>query len=1476
MAQSIITQISPINQQDQLLNSTDSTLVTSITTNASFNVETDIIETFVYNINNILIQPINTSYTVQNTSVDNNEIKELFIDPVRDLESSTFTTGIYNVNYSFLRNKLDSSIFNQYYIKDISNDRTELRIDNTNLTNVEIQAAFDNFSIDLNTSPVFNGFYLNFGNNNLELATNIALDVIDGRNTILIKLYEPLPSSYGLKTQFWVVEKVSDPLAYQVEFINDQVVFDDRIFLKGPNFNIPVQDQVNNSTEYKTYNTLFTSSTGLQNQLSSLLTERRAELDTDYSDYDNFVFFSSAQQRLSNFYDKATLIESYNNDITILNSLPNTTQVSSSKVVIQNKIDTLITNFDGYDYYLYFDSSSAAWPKSNSTKPYTLYSTGSSQVLTWYNSQINSASLYDNENQNNLYNIFPQYIQEDSDNDQFHLFVDMAAQLFDEIWLYTQAIKNRQDGDNSLSGGISKDLVADALRSYGINIYQSSFTTSDLFTSYLGITSGGSLLPPTGSEVITNYVTSSAEMIPFDDAQKLIYKRLYHNLPYLLKKKGTIDGLRTLLTCFGVPDTIIQTVEFGGKNKTNENDWDYFEDRFNYTFTTSGSGFVNIPWRNLGNSNKFPRAVEFRFKTFGLPLSNTPYSQSLVNTSNDEFYITLEYTGSGYASGSYSASIVDPYNEYATLNFISGSSSASVYLPFFDGGWWSVLVNGVSGSISTYNLYAKNNIYDGYEGNKLGFQASSSLTSTLWWDSKSSGSLYLGSSGSETVNGKTYRPFSGSFQEFRYYTTNLSESLFNDYVMNPLSIEGNNISGSYDTLLFRASLGAELYTNTSSIHPSYNFTASFSGSNLFSYTGSYSFQPNVETLYYDTPAIGMLDRTSNKIKLQDNSLPSGDILSPLASISQATTSTGSVSNNNNLLEVGFSPQNEIDKDIIEQYGYFNIGEYIGDPRQVANKTYTDLKPIRDAYFKKYTSPYDYSDYVRLIKYFDNALFKMIKDFIPARTSISTGIIIKPTILERSKYPEPQVSWTRPEYTASIEHHSGSDTIYLFSGDNGGLYSGQTSSFTESFSGPSGIFNIAHTDNAEFYNGELEGTTLVVTTQSLLNNPLLEPKYRESIGDLQNLNATRTSTQIISGSDLQSGSVIFNQSNLTSPYYSTTTGIYTPQLNVQSSIVVTINFTFINSFDGFIRFNFKEDGNYIDGMAMPIPISPATVTQTFIIPNWNIKPGSNYTLDYGFAEQTGVNLTGSINTASTYKITVNNLAAQSLYYLDPTVYTQQNFPGNIDLFDDYNAIYNNVYSNRVSNKYFDVDYSSKISSPVNLSSIISQSAIYAQVQPSNYTLRRHINPRYEGSKLFGSTINQFTTGDTSYANKPVIERYTDYVAQYDYVEQGANSVIHILSLIDIDGNKIALNGNTNFNFGMVKTIFPQSSSVSLVDLTTNSAGLNTSGSARISSSIDENNIYIYGAITKTDIGLVVPSNFNPYIDVYEVARKAGLI
>ncbi len=34
---------------------------------------------------------------------------------------------------------------------------------------------------------------------------------------------------------------------------------------------------------------------------------------------------------------------------------------------------------------------------------------------------------------------------------------------------------------------------------------------------------------------------------------------------------------------------------------------------------------------------------------------------------------------------------------------------------------------------------------------------------------------------------------------------------------------------------------------------------------------------------------------------------------------------------------------------------------------------------------------------------------MIKDFVPARTSLASGVVIKQTLLERNKYPQPQAN-----------------------------------------------------------------------------------------------------------------------------------------------------------------------------------------------------------------------------------------------------------------------------------------------------------------------------------------------------------------------------------------------------------------------------------------------------------------------------------
>ena len=42
----------------------------------------------------------------------------------------------------------------------------------------------------------------------------------------------------------------------------------------------------------------------------------------------------------------------------------------------------------------------------------------------------------------------------------------------------------------------------------------------------------------------------------------------------LVKRKGTVTGLRQLINIWGVPNTMLRISEFGGKNKNDENDYD--------------------------------------------------------------------------------------------------------------------------------------------------------------------------------------------------------------------------------------------------------------------------------------------------------------------------------------------------------------------------------------------------------------------------------------------------------------------------------------------------------------------------------------------------------------------------------------------------------------------------------------------------------------------------------------------------------------------------------------------------------------------------------------------------------------------------------------------------------------------------------------------------------------------------------------
>ena len=619
-----------------------------------FGLSNDYIEQVLYDTAGNLID-INYNYVnqqIQQTLVSpENTTSEVVINPESDLQQLGYTSGEFKLLYNFFRKKIGNGNANPFYIKEISSDRTEIRVASNTISNSDLQIQVQSLINEIQNTTYYKDYLLNFGDNNLFIAVNVALEQTTPQYSVLFKLYEPLPPTIQVKNQFWVVEKVADPVEYTLTATRT-ITPPSIPQLRAPNFDLDVNNQINKPGPYENINSLLAdTSTPFYQKLSGLLEQKSIQINVDYNNYENFVHFSSAKERLLNFVYKAKLIEGYQNEIATLNSVPGSSTivaVSGNIANVQAKIDNIITKFDGYERFLYFTSGSVSgstsypWPKQNSSEPYALYSVTSSQAIAYlgsdnsfasnYGGQILSASLYDQENQDNLVYTIPEFIRENEDNVNYEIFLNMIGQHFDNVWTYSRAMTDLYDARNKLTEGISKDLVFYALKSLGVKLYTNERSSENVFDYLLGfnptidipnpltttytlpaggtfyinnltITSTGHLIIPTttilnvngtltNNGTITNnnivntvtfnnfgttinntintvaqtYMTNliSYADITGEDYDKEVFKQIYHNLPLLYKAKGTEPGLRALINCYGIPDTILRISETCG------------------------------------------------------------------------------------------------------------------------------------------------------------------------------------------------------------------------------------------------------------------------------------------------------------------------------------------------------------------------------------------------------------------------------------------------------------------------------------------------------------------------------------------------------------------------------------------------------------------------------------------------------------------------------------------------------------------------------------------------------------------------------------------------------------------------------------------------------------------------------------------------------------------------------------------------
>ena len=615
------------------------------------------------------------------TSLTENEIREaLGLPKLLGFEFVPFVAKIDGVDGNKLTiNKTWSEYIDLIGLTDFPENETRVL---SNFDDVKISQQINNKRA-LNT-------YLHFGDDNILLSTNSITDKVtvpEYPHSTVFKLYEPLPDEINEKDNVYIVQEILPELVEEVELIPYAQEEEDVTVLRNvesSQVNSPVSIR---RTELKSYNDLITTDSKLQNKIVDKYlsgSNKPVELNVEYSNYENFINFSSAEKRLDNFKSKIKLIESY-------------TQQSSSLVGVTNsekdlqRFDNLIretkNNFDGYESYLYNVSSSyvsssvgvfndASWPKTGSgtyADPFVPVSSSNSTFTSWYGSvnseagQIYSASLYDTDNPNRLVNLLPQHIREDINNTYFLDFMDMVGQQFDELWLYTKSLSDITDRRNDLSDGFSKELLFNLASSLGWSINDGK----DLLDlSRVGF---GQKLSGTTYSL---YTSGSLDSPPEGDISKEITKRLISSMPYILKSKGTIGSLKAILNCYGIPSSILRVREYGGLQKNNHKAQFEIARKFTKALGFRASQYVETPWEDDSVTSRKPETVEFRFRAV------SGSDQILVQKDTD-WAIKLKDNGSTDNKGtvSFMLSGSDGYKEVS-----------SSLLPVYDGEYHSVML----------------------------------------------------------------------------------------------------------------------------------------------------------------------------------------------------------------------------------------------------------------------------------------------------------------------------------------------------------------------------------------------------------------------------------------------------------------------------------------------------------------------------------------------------------------------------------------------------------------------------------------------------------------------------------------------------------------------------------------------------------------------------------------------------------------
>lgn len=876
------------------------------------------------------------------------------------------------------------------------------------------------------------------------LVTIIDHSVLDERSdinsplTLVVKLQNELPSDILINTPCWISNISQVP--YVIDAIIKSTVDTPTLKIGRPNFNSNLPN-ANLGHANKSYTISDLQTTSDENR-ELVVSKKQIELNVNYDDFKNFVVFSSAKVRLDLFKKKIIQLYSLSSSLSAL-EVNRQTFLNTNGVVypyytqeydsIQDNMNTIVSGFDGYESYLYRNR---------------FYDYNGSFVSSSYISELDfSASYYDKNNRDSLVNNTPQHILVNEDNNDYLLFLSMIGHYFDELYVYISSLPSEKSISEGSTETFTRSVIDQMLQTFGWKL-------DDILEQ---------------SSLINNYLTSNEfdglNSMSIEERVRSVRNRILVNLPQIYKTKGTEEAVKMLLSCYGIPSTLLSVREYGGVNCEDENaSYTQYERAYMYQYDTSSK------------LNHFRTSYPGEVKTFEYKFSIPDASPYAYGEEQIQWGIVrggtsvLSISASGYIHGGFVREKGKNLGKVFFSVGFKGQEDFKIYsdtIPIFDGNVYSVMIRKNDPDPLYQYSSVENNIptrYDLYvQRNEFGRTIVKSVSSHMNYYSQSN--YKFDEPGYLMIGGWFYyqnkQGYTGTFDKLMLWMDALPDVNFEDHVnnINSFSFSGSRVG--YKSLIYRMhtdypfdlrqyapgttghffpSPTSNWWGNWTNANPYYAASGSearfesevgiVGGIGTFQYMTAWGAWTGSSTIVYNTSSCKFVSQSIYPYQFKVIDYPSTSNISKYGPnrfrnqkvkyISQSydvrfdsnARSTYDIAKNitpdSNLLGFFVDPQDFKNKDIVRYYGNYDFMSIIGSPSNAYADTYTDLRLLRKEYSKLYSytsgSNSRFNEMMLLYKlYFNKSIFDSITNLVPVRSNLLTGVLIEPNILERPKY-----------------------------------------------------------------------------------------------------------------------------------------------------------------------------------------------------------------------------------------------------------------------------------------------------------------------------------------------------------------------------------------------------------------------------------------------------------------------------------------